>query len=176
MHNHAETRLLLPYLDEKELAQGSFGSIYRVKIEKDHRLSKDGKSANIEPVELARKDFKVQSEHVFAQEQKALQQIMAHPTRHESITVAEASLQLGDAYNLFFPLASCNLWHYLSGSSVPPVSAPCTLNEKRAIFRRGIALAGAQAFLHDNFTSRTTLHNLACYHLDLKPHNILVLT
>lgn len=46
--------------------------------------------------------------------------------------------------------------------------------EKRSVFGRTVGLAGALAYLHDELFITTTGEQLRCYHLDLKPHNILV--
>lgn len=97
------------------------------------------------------------------------------------MVIALASLQHGESFSIFFELASCNLWQYLSGDYACGISNPCqdnirppsTLEEKGDIFCRGLALAGALDFLHTQFKS-LEFQNFACYHLDLKPHNILV--
>ena len=87
-------------------------------------ISERGRSANIQRLDLARKDFKVQREQAFIQEHKILQQIMDRPMRNESITVAVAGLQYGNTYSSFFPLAYCNLWEYLSASGELAIREP----------------------------------------------------
>ena len=174
IYNNDKNRCPLPYLEETDIGQGSFGSVYRVKIERHHLISEGGQNANIQRRELARKDFKMHREQAFIDEQKILRQLMDRPMRNDSITVAVASLQYGNTYSLFFPLASCNLWEYLSGSDKLSIREPSNMLQKRDIYCRGITLAGALAFLHDEFQNKETLQSLTCYHLDLKPHNILV--
>ena len=49
-----------------------------------------------------------------------------------------------------------------------------TLPQKKEVFSRTIGLAGALAYLHDELFLASTGEQLCCYHLDLKPHNILV--
>ena len=55
-----------------------------------------------------------------------------------------------------------------------PAVSVATLEQKQGIFGRTIGLAGALAFLHDELFIASTSEQLCCYHLDLKPHNILV--
>ncbi|KAF7593745.1 hypothetical protein BBP40_010921 [Aspergillus hancockii] len=163
----------LPYLEQKMIGQGAFGQVWRVLIEKGHFQSRYDRTANTDAVEYARKDFELDRERAFYDERKILDTIMDQPMRHKNIMVALASLQYGATYSLFFPLASCNLWEYLNGVVAEDRLPPAAWDEKGAIYRRGVALADALAFLHREFRSQE-LDLFSCYHLDLKPHNILV--
>ncbi|OJJ46047.1 hypothetical protein ASPZODRAFT_2040225 [Penicilliopsis zonata CBS 506.65] len=162
-------RCRLPYLEEKQIGMGSFGRVWKVKIERHQVESNDG-NANSQAVYYARKDFEL-IEQGF-REDEVQRRIRNQVKRHENVVIALASLQYDNTYSLFFHLASCNLWEYLNESTVH-ADAPSTLAERRSFFLRGATLAGALAFLHSEFRS-TTLERLSCYHLDLKPHNILV--
>ena len=84
--------------------------------------------------------------------------------------MTSASLERGNSYSLFFDLAKYSLWDYFEDSNV----SITTLEQKRAVFSRTIGLAGALAYLHDELFLASTGEQLCCYHLDLKPHNILV--
>ena len=89
---------------------------------------------------------------------------------HENILVTKASLQWGGTYSLFFDLAKYNLddyFHDVNMSMLP--------TQKAMVFGQCIGLAGALAFLHnDLFLNASSSEQLQCYHLDLKPQNILV--
>ena len=89
---------------------------------------------------------------------------------HENILVTKASLQWGGTYSLFFDLAKYNLDDYFNDGNV------CMLpTQKAMVFGQCIGLAGALAFLHnDLFLNDGSSEQLQCYHLDLKPQNVLV--
>lgn len=97
------------------------------------------------------------------------------PKSHKNILRTRASLELGNEYSLFFDLAKMDLWKYFIDTDI-------TINDvdqKAKIFGRTIGLAGALAFLHEELyldptNEQRTSEQLQCYHLDLKPQNILV--
>ena len=62
------------------------------------------------------------------------------------------------------------MWDYFKDPSI----SITTLEQKQKVFGRTIGLAGALAYLHDELFVASTGEQLCCYHLDLKPHNILV--
>ena len=49
-----------------------------------------------------------------------------------------------------------------------------SIDQKATIFGRTIGLAGALAYLHEGLDLSSTNKKLHCYHLDLKPQNILI--
>ncbi|KAL3469717.1 kinase-like domain-containing protein [Aspergillus californicus] len=156
----------LPYKKQERIGNGAFGQVYKVKIERRHFRSTGDRTGNLEPVWLARKDFKRQD--AFSVELNVLRDIMRQPQKHDHLVMVLAILQYGDTNSLFFPLAKCDLYQYLNGELRPDLPAPATVEQKSAIFNRGVALAGALAFLHGGFSGTV------CLHLDLKPGNVLV--
>ena len=62
------------------------------------------------------------------------------------------------------------MWDYFEDPNV----SITTLEQKKNVFSRTIGLAGALAYLHDELFISSTNEQFRCYHLDLKPHNILV--
>lgn len=178
-YDNDKRRCPLPYLSQETIGEGSFGRVYKVKVASRQWESKDGR--NDTPRLLARKEFEINRRNAFYEEKLVLDWIRKQRTKHGNVAVHLASLQHGSTFSLFFDLASCNLWEYLSGGeacktlqSYPGESyKPSNLKEKAAIFGRGRDVAGALAFLHTRFES-DEFKNVACYHLDLKPHNILV--
>jgi serine/threonine protein kinase len=154
----------LPYLRQELIGEGAFGQVYEVEIERHHMRSASGDGENRKPTLLARKDFRLQ--HAFEEELKVLRKIMRRPERHDHLVPLLAILQHDATYSLFFPLAACDLATYFDRRHDPPGSG--ALDENKALYHRGVALAGALAFLHRGFS------DMSCYHLDLKPRNILV--
>ncbi|GIC92811.1 uncharacterized protein Aud_009284 [Aspergillus udagawae] len=154
----------LPYLRQELIGEGAFGQVFEVEIERHHMRSASGDGENRKPTLLARKDFRLQ--HAFEEELKVLRKIMRRPERHDHLVPLLAILQHDTTYSLFFPLAACDLTTYFDRQHDPP--GPGALDEKKALYHRGVALAGALAFLHRGFS------DMSCYHLDLKPRNILV--
>ena len=61
------------------------------------------------------------------------------------------------------------MWEYFHDAKVP-----IALEHKASVFGRCIGLASALNFLHEELFLDSTNEQLRCYHLDLKPQNILV--
>ena len=92
------------------------------------------------------------------------------PKSHENILKTKASLEWGNTYSLFFDLATKDLWRYFTDTSI----IIDDIHQKARIFGRTIGLAGALAYLHKELYVSSRNEQLQCYHLDLKPQNILV--
>ncbi|KAL4876503.1 hypothetical protein BJY04DRAFT_141462 [Aspergillus karnatakaensis] len=156
----------LPYKKQERIGGGVSGEVYKVKIERRHFRSTEDRSGNIESEWLARKDFKRQQ--AFIVELDVLKAIMRQPQKHDHLVMVLAILQYRDTNSLFFPLAHCDLYQYLNGRYRGDQPTPTTVSDRSAIFKRGVALAGALSFLHGGFGGTS------CLHLDLKPSNVLV--
>ena len=106
----------------------------------------------------------------FEAEGSILRKFIQADRSHENILVTKASLEWGGTYSLFFDLAKYNLWDYFHDENISILPTP-----KAMVFGQCIGLAGALAFLHnDLFLNTCSSEQLQCYHLDLKPQNILV--
>ncbi|KKK18962.1 hypothetical protein AOCH_004601 [Aspergillus ochraceoroseus] len=153
----------LPYTEQKRIGGGSFGEVFRVQIARRHFRSTHRHYENTEAEWFARKDFK--KKYAFVGELDVLKKIMDQPQKHDHLVMVLAILQYRDTYSLFFPLASCDLHQYLNGEYC---GARPDVEEQSTVYKRGVDLAGALAFLHNGFD------RVSCLHLDLKPRNVLV--
>lgn len=106
----------------------------------------------------------------FDDEGTTIKQIIQSVKGHRNIATTRASLERGNTYSLFFDLAERNLWQHFMEKRDPVK----TLEERKRVFGRTCGLAGALAHLHEGLKLYNTNISLHCYHLDLKPQNILV--
>ena len=114
--------------------------------------------------------FNAEVKKSFEDEGTTIKQIIQSVRGHRNIATTRASLEWSNTYSLFFDLAKRNLWqHFMENRD--PVK---TLEERKRLFGRTCGLAGALAHLHEGLKLHNTNIPLHCYHLDLKPQNILV--
>lgn len=114
--------------------------------------------------------YDAEAKSSFTKEGTTIKQFIQCAKSHDNIAITRASLEWGNTYSLFFDLAKYNLWEYFKQAA----DTIKTLEDKRRIFSQTIGLAGALAYLHDELYLDSTNEQLQCYHLDLKPQNILV--
>ncbi len=114
--------------------------------------------------------YDAEAKKSFVAEGTTIKQFIQCAKSHDNIATTKASLEWGNTYSLFFDLAKCNLWEYFMDDA----GTVNTLVEKQRVFGRTIGLAGALTYLHEELYLDSTNEQLQCYHLDLKPQNILV--
>ncbi|KAL2816012.1 hypothetical protein BDW59DRAFT_177472 [Aspergillus cavernicola] len=164
-------RWRLPYLEEKCLQEGSFGKVFKVKIAKGHFYDPEGKTVNTDDMDLARKDYLISSLFEAKEEREIMKKIFtSSPWECKNILQNYGSLAFGGTYSLFMPLAICDLWVYMMENHG---TAPNSISERRDIVRCAEGLAGGLNFLHNGMKTGE-MEQLVCYHMDLKPSNILV--
>jgi serine/threonine protein kinase len=163
----------LPYISKKPLGEGSFGKVYAVEIAAGHWA--DGHMLNSGDMLVACKEYKfvpASGDTSHEQERAVMLEILRTPLKHDNILESFGSLRMEDTYSLFMPLADCDLWDWMTEKS-PAV--PKTMTHKAEIVGYAASLASGLAFLHDGLVT----HNLdpqSCFHMDLKPRNVLVVT
>ncbi|OTB11829.1 hypothetical protein K445DRAFT_26319 [Daldinia sp. EC12] len=163
-----EKKQRLPYMtDEEEIGMGSYGVVYRVVIAKGHLVNKYTSMANSEPLPMARKDFEKNGH--FQKELETMKQILCTPRKSRNIVETFGSLQLNDnIFSLFMPLAECDLREWMRNNAPPILES-----EKADILGCASGLADGLEFLHSEIKDSNG-NRMVCYHMDLKPANILV--
>ncbi|KAJ5633582.1 hypothetical protein N7528_001424 [Penicillium herquei] len=162
----------LPFIEEKLRGNGSFATVYAVKIAKGHFYDTGMKMSNKEPVELARRDFIISdSDSLEAQENHEIMKVILSLAKHENIVKSLGSIIIGSStYSLLMPLAICDLEDYMTEQHKDKANTP---QERLAVIKNARGLAGGLGFLHTQMKTKDG-DELVCYHMDLKPANILV--
>ncbi|KAI1457953.1 kinase-like protein [Annulohypoxylon moriforme] len=161
-------RQRLPYLsDEKLLGEGAYGAVYSVEVAAGHLRDNHSSMVNTEPRLIARKDFK--KSDGFQKEYDNMKRILYTTRNCKNILETLGSLQLGgNTFSLFMPLAKCDLGKWMK-THVPPTED----HQKAEFLQCASGLADGLEFLHSDIKDHN--HNrMICYHMDLKPANILV--
>lgn len=162
----------LPYLEEQPLAKGSFGKVFKVKIAKGHFFDPQTRTANVDAEDMARKDYLIGSGFRVSGEREIMEKILTSSGRRcENILENYGALEIGTSmYSLFMPLAICDLRAYMMEHHR---ARPNTTMEKAKIILSAEGLAGGLNFLHNEMKT-SDMEDLVCYHMDLKPNNILI--
>ncbi|RYP57995.1 hypothetical protein DL771_011375 [Monosporascus sp. 5C6A] len=167
-------RYRLPYLEEQPLAEGSFGKVYKVRVAKGHFINPRGSTpftVNNAPMDIARKDYVITPAFRVQREREIMETILSSSSRSENILESFGGLEISPRiYCLFMPLAICDLRAYMMEHHTTP---PNTEEAKANYIRCAEGLAGGLSFLHRGIDT-LDLDKLVCYHMDLKPDNILL--
>ncbi|KAI1768230.1 kinase-like domain-containing protein [Hypoxylon sp. FL1150] len=158
----------LPYVsDPKYIDTGSYGIVYSVVIAKGHLANRHTHMANTEAKPMARKDFKKVNE--LHKEYEIMKRILHTPRKSNNIVETFGSLQLDETtFSLFMPLAECDLRVWMKEHN-PPIFE----SKKADILMCASGLADGLEFLHSEIRDSNG-NKMVCYHMDLKPANILV--
>ncbi|CAP98908.1 Pc22g16200 [Penicillium rubens Wisconsin 54-1255] len=159
-------RQCLPYLEQKVRGKGAYGTVYQVKIAKGHFYDSDIRGTNQQPKEMARKDYQSTED----MEQGILKKILACDRTCPNIVDIYGSLSIGTNYSIFMPLAICDLSAHMKEDNR---TRPYTTAEKADIIHCARGLARGLEFLHNGMRTAEG-DRIVCYHMDLKPSNILV--
>ncbi|KZL65469.1 protein kinase domain-containing protein [Colletotrichum tofieldiae] len=162
----------LPWLEEKMLGEGNFGTVRMVRIAKGHFLGWNGP----QPAEIARKDYELNkdAEENFENEANMMARILQR-SKHNNILASLGTLKIESnppVFSLFMPRAEEDLQQYMKRGQGAPHGCLST-NSRARIIRSALGLAHGLQFLHSEMTIAGQ-DDLICYHMDLKPNNVLV--
>ncbi|KAF9872799.1 ankyrin repeat protein [Colletotrichum karsti] len=169
----------LPYLEEELLGSGSFGRVFKVKIAKGHIEDRHTDEVSNKPRWVARKDYIVESpmDSGSRDEGDIMKMILSASKTCENILENLGTLRVDSplgaspaTYSLFMPLAACDLGAYMKKDKSTTIKTPKT---RASLIRSAMGLATGLSFLHHELQT-SDFDDVVCYHMDLKPSNILV--
>jgi len=164
-----------PWLSETHLGSGSYGSVFAVEIAEYHFTEDktlEGTRTGVKVV--ARKDFALENQSSFEKEVEVMKEIRDNPKRHDNILKSFGTLTIEGnkpEFSLFMPKAETDLAKYFSESRRGGV--PLSMEERQCLMNSAIGLAEGLDFLHTEITANG-MHRRVCFHLDLKPGNVLI--
>ncbi|KLO82179.1 Uncharacterized protein LW93_9362 [Fusarium fujikuroi] len=166
----------LPWLDENHIGSGAFGSVYKVKIPKNHlTMQRDFYQTNSVAKLVARKDYRVAKniEENFEKEVKSIRETFSSSSKHNNILESFGTLVIRGPepkFSLLMPLADMDLQKYMERNPETPTDDRWA---RERIISATIGLAAGLEFLHSKMRT-VGGDQLVCYHMDLKPSNVLV--
>jgi len=158
----------VPYLEDVEIGSGAYGKVYRVVVARHHFYDGRQHMSNPENIQLARKDFVLDPENNACRERDVMREIVRNVKQNSNIVENVGSLRIGPTYSLFMPLADYDLETYMEKAQ-----PPTEWKQKAKIVHCAAGIADAVAYLHSELVS-DTFDTLSCFHMDLKPKNILI--
>ncbi|KAI0910058.1 hypothetical protein F4823DRAFT_387357 [Ustulina deusta] len=168
----------LPYLEETLLTEeGAFGRVWKVEIAEGHfAYSADGGALSFPEGSkvVARKDY-IRQSHAqvdFRKERDIFKEILSSTISSKNVLLSFGSIENESAssFSVLMPLAESDLGQYMKQQ----LQAPDTSAEKlRELIFCAAGLARGVAHLHDGIIPPNS-QKLVCYHMDLKPNNVLI--
>ncbi|KAI1126464.1 hypothetical protein F5Y10DRAFT_278797 [Nemania abortiva] len=166
----------LPYIRERKIARGGYGSVWEIEIPHGHLVIHTHRETSLPggPKVVARKDYHRpdSSRQDFENERDLCKAIISSPNRCDNILLSYGTIEYssGSAFSLFMPKAEFDLHEYMEyheGDNTHSVENVA----KHILCAAG--LARGVAHLHNGIESPGG-GTLVCYHMDLKPDNILI--
>ncbi|KAL5622412.1 hypothetical protein FOBRF1_001662 [Fusarium oxysporum] len=167
----------LPWIDDNDeiLGKGAFGDVSKVIIPPGH-FTTDGNFGqfNSDPMVVARKSFTgaVKPGKSFRQELQNIQQILRSNSTHNNILTNLAAIveeTNPPNFYLLMPLATMDLENYMKVDRKNQMDMAL----KASLISSAMGLADGLDFLHNRITDDQGQQQI-CYHLDMKPANVLL--
>ncbi|KAF4446812.1 serine/threonine protein kinase [Fusarium austroafricanum] len=172
-----EDQRMLPWLSEKYIRSGSFGAVSKVEVAEGHLTKdRDFNQTNAHPEVIARKDFIYAdtAEASFQKEWGAIKDIFNSRRTHGNIVKSFGTIVIEgkpSTFSLLMPLASMDLEEYMQQY---PEAMGNDRVARRRLIKAVMGLTDGLDFLHSGLKTEDGGESLICYHMDLKPRNILV--
>jgi serine/threonine protein kinase len=154
----------IPYLEEQYLKAGSHGRVYRVMLAGNHF----GPASDRRTI-CARKDYDINNSDIFEAEWHYVEKLRASQKRPVNILETFAGVRTPNSLSLFCELANCDLDDFMNS-----VEGPKGISKINSRLVQFSGVVRGVEFLHRDVKSRNGVRD-SCFHLDLKPKNILVL-
>ncbi|TGJ79223.1 hypothetical protein E0Z10_g9537 [Xylaria hypoxylon] len=165
----------LPYIQEREIGTGGFGTVSKVEIPYGHLVIRTGGETSFPKGSrvVARKDYRVKNHarEDFENERDLCKAILGSPNQCDNVMLSYGTIEYssGSGFSLFMPKADYDLFEYMrhhesdNSRSIESIARHMTC---------AAGLARGVAHLHNGIESpsRGTL----VYHMDLKPQNVLI--
>ncbi|KAK2036502.1 kinase-like protein [Colletotrichum somersetense] len=161
-----------PYVsDEEPIGRGAFGKVYKVRIARGHLAALDD-SAEGDHV-VARKDFDTDTaEKAFKEEFEILKDIMKSNARNDNIVEVLGTIECSKplSYSILMPHAQRDMDKLLQ-TIIPD---PLDDKARSKILQSAWGVAEGLEHLHKKLYYVVDGQRKTCFHLDLKPSNILI--
>ncbi|KAJ8131445.1 hypothetical protein O1611_g2184 [Lasiodiplodia mahajangana] len=166
----------LPYIREREIGKGGFGSVWEVEIPYGHFVIHTSGETSFPHGSkvVARKDYR-RGNHArqdFENERDLCKAILGSPNRCDNVLLSYGTIEYssGSAFSLFMPKAEFDLHKYMKHHESDDAHSMENM-AKHMLCAAG--LARGVAHLHNGIESPGG-GTLVCYHMDVKPDNVLI--
>ncbi|RYC54000.1 hypothetical protein CHU98_g12208 [Xylaria longipes] len=167
----------LPYLKEKLLSEdGAFGKVFEVEIAEGHfGHIADGAPAFQEGSKVvARKDYfrRNHAQTDFQNERDIYKDISSSTIKCDNVLLSFGSVENESTsiFSLLMPIAESDLEQYMKQQLKTP---DISIEKLKELIFCAAGLTRGVAHLHDGITPLNS-ERLVCYHMDLKPNNVLI--
>jgi serine/threonine protein kinase len=155
-----------PYTIQRQLGSGAYGTVHEVQFTTQQFFFEDTGSVNRVGQCYAVKHIRLDEK--YDREWDAATALLDCNRQHTTIMHTLAAIRYPGHLSLFYHVATCDLAKFMADE--PP---PANLAARRQMLSKMVDIADAISFLHDGLSTSKGV-KIHCYHLDLKPGNVLV--